>query len=133
MMREQKNLALFIGIVAVMAALASSAHWWLPPLLQFVVSNTNLIQGLSDFIQILLWLGVLLVFIGKLGLMSFKGKASKQRGTTHSESKNQQGKIPEQSPTQAGNYSVHADKINGFVQGENNNVTNHFNDISSGD
>jgi hypothetical protein len=132
-MREQKDLALFIGIVAAMAILASSAHWWLPKLLQFVISNTNLIQGLSDFIQILLWLGVLLIFIRKLYLRSFKEKGSHHSNKIHPESESQEIPSSKQSSKQVGTYSVRAEKITGFVQGENNRVTNHFNDTSSGD
>jgi hypothetical protein len=132
-MREQKDLTLFVGIIAVMAALASSAHWWLPQLLQFVGTNTNLIQGLADFIQILLWIVILLAFIGKLYLKSLNRKSSGQHKTANSENEGLKNTNSIQPASQANKYSVQAEKITGFVQGENNKVTIHFKDTSSGD
>jgi len=44
-------------VVVSLAALAVSAGWWLPWLLAFVGANSNLIQGLTDLAQLLLWLG----------------------------------------------------------------------------
>jgi formylglycine-generating enzyme required for sulfatase activity len=35
--------------------LALLARWWLPPLLVFVGTNSDLIQGLTDLVQLLLW------------------------------------------------------------------------------
>jgi uncharacterized membrane protein len=132
-MREQKDLALFVGIIAVVAVLASSVHSWLPQLLQFVGTNTNLIQGLADFIQILLWIAILLAFIGKLCLKSSEIERSGHNKTANSENEDLKNTNSVQSASQANKYSVEAKKITGFVQGENNKVTIHFKDTSSGD
>ena len=52
-----------IALVLLLAALALSASFWLPPLLAFIGANTDLIQGLQAGIQLLLWLVVAVVAI----------------------------------------------------------------------
>jgi len=42
-------------VILMLAGLAASAGWWLPPLLAFVGANTDLIQGLTDLVQLILW------------------------------------------------------------------------------
>ncbi len=42
-------------VIVILAGLAASAQWWLPPLLAFVIANTDLIQGLTDLVQLALW------------------------------------------------------------------------------
>jgi formylglycine-generating enzyme required for sulfatase activity len=44
-------------VVAGLAGLAASARWWLPLLLTFVGANSDLIQGLTDLAQLVLWAG----------------------------------------------------------------------------
>jgi hypothetical protein len=44
-------------LAVALAALAATARWWLAPLLEFVRLNADLIQGLADAIQIVLWVG----------------------------------------------------------------------------
>jgi len=50
-------------VVVGLVALAASAKWWLPPLLVFVGANTDLIQGLTDLVQLVLWAGAGVVFV----------------------------------------------------------------------
>jgi GTPase Era involved in 16S rRNA processing len=64
-MRFKKNFRFFVTIL-LMISVAISAHWWLPELLVFIVTNTALVQGLSSFIQILLWIPPLLILPFKL-------------------------------------------------------------------
>jgi len=55
--------ALFtIGLIV----LAVAARWWLPPLLTFVGAHTDLIQGLTDLVQLLLWIGAAVVVLAGL-------------------------------------------------------------------
>ena len=55
-----------------LVVLAATVGWWLSPLLGFVVDNTDLIQGLSDLIQLLLWAGAGVAAL--VGLWRGKGK-----------------------------------------------------------
>ena len=64
-MRSQRNLRLFVATLVIMIVLAISAKWWLPRLLIFVGANAEIVQGLSSFIQILLWVGTLFFFLWK--------------------------------------------------------------------
>jgi formylglycine-generating enzyme required for sulfatase activity len=42
-------------IVVGLAGLAASAQWWLPPILTFVGAHSDLIQGVTDLVQLVLW------------------------------------------------------------------------------
>jgi len=44
-------------VVLGLVTLAATAGRWVPPLLAFVGANTDLIQGLSDLVQLVLWAG----------------------------------------------------------------------------
>ncbi|RIK35860.1 MAG: hypothetical protein DCC55_29030 [Chloroflexi bacterium] len=44
-------------VVAACVALALTAHRWAPLLLSFVGANTEMIQGLTDLVQLVLWVG----------------------------------------------------------------------------
>jgi hypothetical protein len=44
--------------IALLAILAITARWWAPALLRFTGANTDLIQGLSGLVQLLLWVGM---------------------------------------------------------------------------
>jgi formylglycine-generating enzyme required for sulfatase activity len=44
-------------VTVALAALAATARWWLPSLLDFVDAKSDLIQGLTDLIPVLLWAG----------------------------------------------------------------------------
>jgi len=59
-------------VTVVLFSLAATVGWWLSPLLGFVVDNTDLIQGLTDLIQLLLWAGGGLAAL--VGLWRGKGK-----------------------------------------------------------
>lgn len=48
-------------IVAALMLLALSAGWWLPPFLDFVGANSDVIQGLTDLVQLALWIGAAVV------------------------------------------------------------------------
>ncbi|HEY0079135.1 MAG TPA: tetratricopeptide repeat protein [Pyrinomonadaceae bacterium] len=50
-------------VVAALATLALTSQRWLPPLLSFVGTNTDVIQGLSDLVQLLLWTGAALALV----------------------------------------------------------------------
>ncbi|MGB3695486.1 MAG: hypothetical protein WA865_05805 [Spirulinaceae cyanobacterium] len=67
-------------VVLLLAALALSAEQWMPVLLQFVEANSNVIQGLTDLIQLVLWgltgLAVLLGIRHVQKIRSSSGKAA---------------------------------------------------------
>lgn len=44
-------------VVVVLALLGWTAPRWAPPVLGFITDNTDLIQGLTDAVQLLLWIG----------------------------------------------------------------------------
>jgi membrane protein implicated in regulation of membrane protease activity len=46
---------LTVVLVLALAGLAALAQKWLPPFLKFVGTNSELIQGLADFVQLILW------------------------------------------------------------------------------
>jgi formylglycine-generating enzyme required for sulfatase activity len=48
-------------IVVVLALLGWTAPLWAPPVLGFITDNTDLIQGLTDAVQLLLWIGAAIV------------------------------------------------------------------------
>ena len=54
-----------IVVVAALVVLALSAGWWLPPFLAFVGANSDIIQGLTDLVQ-LWWLLACLWPLGTL-------------------------------------------------------------------
>jgi formylglycine-generating enzyme required for sulfatase activity len=55
---------LVVGLlIATLILLAFTTGWWLTPLLAFVGANTDLIQGLTDLVQLLLWLGAAAVAV----------------------------------------------------------------------
>ena len=56
MVVKKRWLIFAIGAVT-LAVLAALAGWWLPPLLDFVGANSDLIQGMTDLAQLLLWMG----------------------------------------------------------------------------
>ncbi len=46
-----------LAAAGLLAILAFTARWWAPALLGFVTDNSDTIQGLTDFLQLLLWAG----------------------------------------------------------------------------
>ncbi len=52
---KQKLLVICLLIIF-LVLLAIYTDWWLRPLLEFISLNTDLIQGITDFIQILIWI-----------------------------------------------------------------------------
>ncbi|MCP4545590.1 MAG: SUMF1/EgtB/PvdO family nonheme iron enzyme [bacterium] len=52
-----KRWLILLILALLLAALALSARLWLPPLLTFVGTNSDLIQGTADLVQLFLWLG----------------------------------------------------------------------------
>lgn len=121
-MNSQKDLALFVGTIIVAAALAGSANLWLPMLLQFVGTNTSLIQGITDFIQIILWLGILLFFLLKLYFKIKRNPASRDTNTLS----NHPGNQSNATGNTAAQFVNQADNINGLTQGNNNQINNNF-------
>lgn len=61
-MKAKLWLILAFAILA-LVTLASTAQRWLPRLLGFVGANTDLIQGLTDLTQLVLWIGAAVVFL----------------------------------------------------------------------
>lgn len=56
----KKWLSLVLSVL-VFAVLAKTAERWLPPFLQFIKLNSDLIQGLTDLVQLVLWVATALV------------------------------------------------------------------------
>ena len=56
-----KPWTVFAVLASVLAVLALSAGIWLPPLLAFVGANSDVIQGLESMVQLILWLGCLVL------------------------------------------------------------------------
>jgi hypothetical protein len=128
-MNSQKDLALFVGTISVATILAGSAHLWIPKFLQFVGTNTSLIQGLTSFIQIILWLGILLVFVFKLYLKIPSNTPSQNNSTSNNHNSNSTVVKPIQpNGNQATQFNNNAEKINGLTQGDNNQITQNYND-----
>jgi hypothetical protein len=125
-MNATKSTKLFIVTVLVMALLAGTAHYWLSLILQFVGANSNIIQGLADFIQILIWIGIVFAFLGRI---LFKPNQNQESENTSSQDK----AFRAHQPSEASTYSVKAEKIEGLVQGNNNSVSMNFRDRSSGE
>jgi formylglycine-generating enzyme required for sulfatase activity len=63
MIRKRMTLLIFLIILLLLAGFL--ARFWLPPLLDFLGTNSDLIQALTDLVQLLLWAGsILLFFLG---------------------------------------------------------------------
>ncbi len=120
-MRNQKSYLSFLLFMAAMALVAGSVHWWLPKVLGFVDTNTSVIQGLADFIQIGIWVGILGVFVARK-YTKLPNKREHEKRVYSSQTA---------TPDTLERYSVDAKRITGFVQGENNNVKIHFSDKST--
>ncbi|MBK7203227.1 MAG: hypothetical protein IPH87_22335, partial [Anaerolineae bacterium] len=54
-MRKQ-SWAITLLVILILAGLALTAGRWVPFLARFVQLNTDLIQGLADLVQLLLWI-----------------------------------------------------------------------------
>jgi len=64
-------------VTVALVALALTAGWWLPPLLSFVGANSDVIQGLTDLVQLVLWAGAGVAAL--LGLWQGRRKARSER------------------------------------------------------
>src|SRR5207245_5214174 len=64
-------------VVLALVAAAVSVHWWLR-FLPFFPENSDLIQGLSSTVQMVLWLGAGLAFV--IGLWRSRKKAQDPSG-----------------------------------------------------
>ncbi len=53
-------------IVVTLIGLGASVRWWFTPLMAFVGANTDVIQGLTDLLQLGLWAASLLVIVIRL-------------------------------------------------------------------
>lgn len=126
-MKNRNNFITLASVATVTVILAGSAGWWFPNLLKFlgfINTNSDLIQGVEAFLQILILVGGCLLLLRKLGLNSGYNSDLK---ITHSPvaskaTSNQAGT----SNTQTSKYSVHAENI-GAV-GENNFIRMDIND-----
>jgi len=56
-----KKWGIPVVTVAALVILAFTARWWAPALLGFVSDNSDLIQGLTDLVQLVLWAGAAIV------------------------------------------------------------------------
>ncbi len=54
-------------VIAFLVLLGLTAAVWVPLLLTFVNANTDTIQGLTDLVQLLLWIGAAIVFVLRVG------------------------------------------------------------------
>ncbi|MBE9049009.1 hypothetical protein IQ243_01005 [Nostocales cyanobacterium LEGE 11386] len=124
-MNNQKDLALFVGTISVVAVLGISSHLWIPKFLQFIGTNTNLIQGLTNFIQIILWLGILLFFVFRLYL-KIQSNISSANIQRHNQDENSNVVKSVQNENKATQFLNQAETINGLTQGDNNQVRNDF-------
>ncbi|MDZ7332878.1 MAG: NACHT domain-containing protein, partial [candidate division KSB1 bacterium] len=70
---EEKWVLLVLLMVIIVAA-AVTSPLWVAPLLKFIGTKSETIQGLADLIQILLWRGTAIIFI--VGLTRSKKKAA---------------------------------------------------------
>jgi formylglycine-generating enzyme required for sulfatase activity len=59
-------------VTLALVVLAATTKWWLPLLLGFVGTNTDLIQGLTDLVQLALWIGTGIAAL--VGLWRGKGE-----------------------------------------------------------
>jgi formylglycine-generating enzyme required for sulfatase activity len=71
------TVSALVGVVA----LGVSVRWWLPPLLTFVGANSDLIQGLTDLVQLAIWVG------GGLALLIGLWRTQQGRGQSSTSSK----------------------------------------------
>jgi len=71
-----KNWILLLAVIIILAIAAATSRLWLLPLLTFVGAKSDLIQGLADLIQILLWLGVAAVSV--FGIFKKKKKGNEE-------------------------------------------------------
>ena len=58
-----KKWGIPVVTVAALVILAFTARWWAPALLGFVSDNSDLIQGLTDLVQLVLWTGAAIVAV----------------------------------------------------------------------
>ena len=82
-MGKGKRWLVPILVTGALVVLALSARWWLPRLLTFVGTNSDLIQGLTDSVQLLIWAGALLAFL--LGLWRGYQKPKPEHPSIHYE------------------------------------------------
>jgi len=52
----------FLLFLIILIGVGVSFHWWFPSLMGFVGANSDTIQGLSDLIQIIIWVGSAVLF-----------------------------------------------------------------------
>ena len=75
-----KNWILFLILAIILAVVAVTASSWLPPLLKFVGANTDVIQGVDAFVQILFALGAIFsgiyAYLQRRNLLAAKGVKS---------------------------------------------------------
>jgi len=53
-MMQRRRWLVPVLITGVLVLLAVVAHWWLPPLLIFAGTNSEVIQSLTDLVQLVL-------------------------------------------------------------------------------
>jgi len=130
-MKNRENFVILASIVAVTIILAGSANWWFPSLLKFsgfIDTNSDLIQGLEAFLQILILAGGLLLLVRRIWLSNDSTSDSRLKPSQEPKATGDQAGY---SNAQAGKYSIHSENI-GAV-GENNTVLMNINDTSSED
>jgi len=75
-------------VIAVLIGLACTTHLWLSPLLRFVGTNSDLIQGLTDLVQLVLWIAA-----GTVGLVSLWRKPNAPQETSDVDMSRRQAKM----------------------------------------
>ena len=80
-----KRWIAIVALVILLVVLALTVRAWLPPLLAFVGTNTDLIQGLADATQIVLWLGAATVAL--ISFLRSKPKPTPAREQTDTTSR----------------------------------------------
>ena len=110
-----KKWLIILLIAFGLAALAISARWWLPPTLAFIGANSDLIQGLTDAAQLVLWLaaGIVALMPALFGLRPWQGQRAAQPSTTSTVEARDQATVAQDGGVAAGQIAVGRD-----VQGD---------------
>ena len=110
-----KKWLIILLIAFGLAALAISARWWLPPTLAFIGANSDLIQGLTDAAQLVLWLaaGIVALMPALFGLRPWQGQRAVQPSTTSTVEARDQATVAQDGGVAAGQIAVGRD-----VQGD---------------
>ena len=126
-MKIAKEKKLFLGILLFLVLMACTVQQWLPVILNFINLNTSLIQGLASVIQIVLWFGAFILFLGSL-YSEDRLKSSKSHRKKQKQPQSPSEQLPCRNAEQSTSYSVNANTIHSVTQGNNNQTIMNFNE-----